>query len=146
MFLYCEIYDLILSLIYGTVVNSSLIHVALLFMLMSINSITLPFMIGFGKHGQHIKTAIILFFVVCAAVYGLFGDISFFMKKDGVITVLRSVMENADDESIMAWILGAAYPLLIFVLLLPHLIILLIYVSYRISCALFRRGATTYEA
>ena len=31
VFLYCEIYDLILSLIYGTVVNSSLIHVVFLF-------------------------------------------------------------------------------------------------------------------
>ena len=146
LFLYCEVFDLILSAIYGTLVNSSLIHVALLFMLMAINSITLPFMIGFGKHGQHIKTAIILFLVVCAAVYGLFGDISYLMKENGVIVLFRHMMENADNESIMAWVLGAAYPLLIFVFLLPHLLILLIYVSYRISCALFRRGATTYEA
>ena len=56
------------------------------------------------------------------------------------------MMENADNESILAWLLGAAYPVLIFVLLLPHLLIFLIYVSYRVSCALFRRGATTYEA
>lgn len=145
VFLYCEIFDLILSSIYGTFLNSSLIHVALLFMLMVIQSIALPFIIGFGKHGQHIKTGILIFFFACAAVYGLFGDISFFMQEKGVIALLQNAMAHVDTESIMNWILGAAYPLLICTLLLPHLVILLIYVSYRVSCALFRRGATTYE-
>ena len=56
------------------------------------------------------------------------------------------MMENTDNASILAWILGAAYPVLICVLLAPHLMILLIYVSFRISCALFRKGAMTYEA
>lgn len=146
VFLYCEVYDLILSAIYGTLVNSSLIHVALLFMMMTIQSITLPFSIGLGKHGQHVKTAILLFLFVCGAVYGLFGDISAFMKEDGITSMFQNVMERADTESIMAWLLGAAYPVLVLVLLLPHLLLLLIYVSYRISCALFRRGAMTYEA
>ena len=146
VFLYCEIFDLILSMIYGTLVNNSLLHVALLFLIMVLQSFTIPLFIGFGRHGEHFKTVIILVLFICAAIYGLFGDVSFFMKKDGVITVLRSMMENADTEYILAWLLGAAYPVLICVLLLPHLMILLIYVSYRISCTLFRRGATTYEA
>ena len=146
VFLYCEIFDLILSMICGTLVNNSLLHVALLFLIMVLQSFTIPLFIGFGRHGEHFKTVIILILFICAAIYGLFGDVSFFMKKDGVITVLRSMMENADTESILAWLLGAAYPVLICVLLLPHLMILLIYVSYRISCTLFRRGATTYEA
>ena len=146
VFLYCEIFDLILSMIYGTLVNNSLLHVALLFLIMVLQSFTIPLFIGFGRHGEHFKTVIILILFICAAIYGLFGDVSFFMKKDGVITALRSMMENADTESILAWLLGAAYPVLICVLLLPHLMILLIYVSYRISCTLFRRGATTYEA
>lgn len=145
-FLYCELYDLMLSVIYGKLLNNSLLHVALLFMVMTLQSITLPFIVGFGKHGQHIKTAILLILFICCAIYGLFGDISPFMKEDGLIITFRNAMENADTESILTWILGAAYPVLICVLLAPHLMILLIYVSFRISCALFRRGAMTYEA
>ena len=145
-FLYCEVYDLILSMVFGTVVNTSLIHVAILFFVMVIQSINLPLFIGFGRHGEHLKTVIILVFFICAAIYGLFGDISFFMKEDGVIALFRNMMEHADNESLMAWILGAAYPVMIFLFLLPHLLILLIYLSYRISCALFRRGAMSYEA
>lgn len=146
VFLYCEIYDLILSMIYGTLVNFSLIHVAFLFMMMVLQSITLPFFIGFGKHGAYIKTVIILVTVICVAIYALFGDISYFMEKDGIITVLQNMMEYSDNESILNLILNAAYPMIICLFLLPHLLVLLIYVSYRISCALFRRGAMTYEA
>ena len=146
VFLYCELYDLLLSAIYGTLLNNSLLHVALLFAAMTLQSITLPFFIGFGKHGQHFQTAIILILCICGAIYALFGDISPFMKKDGILSILRNVLEHTDTESIMTWILGAAYPLLVGVFLTPHLMILLIYVSYRISCALFRRGAMTYEA
>lgn len=146
VFLYCELYDLLLSAIYNTLLNNSLLHVALLFAAMTLQSITLPFFIGLGKHGQHIKTVIILILFISGAIYGLFGDISPFMKEGGVISTLRSFMENADTESIMAWILGAAYPVLICILLAPHLMLLLIYVSFRISCALFRKGAMTFEA
>ena len=146
VFLYCEIFDLILSMIYGTLVNSSLIHVALLFMVMVIQSINLPLFIGLGRHGEHLKTVVILVFFIFASIYGLFGDISFFMKEDGVIALLQNMMENANNESIMTWILGAAYPVMILLFLLPHLAISLIYVSYSVSCALFRRGAMTYEA
>ena len=145
-FLSCEVYDLVLSLIYGTLVNSTLIHVAFLFMMMTMQSIVLPCFIGFGKHWQHIITVIILFVFVCVAIYGLFGDISSFMKESGVIAVLRNLMEHADTQSIMAWILGKGFSTLVFLLLLPHLFVLLVYVSYRASCALFRRGAMTYEA
>lgn len=144
VFLYCELYDLMLSVIYGVLLNNSLLHVALLFMVMALQSINLPFYVGFGKHGPHIKTAIILILFICGVIYGLFGDISPLMKEGGVISMLQSMMK-ADNASILAWILDAAYPVLICVLLLPHLMILLIYVSYRISCALFRRGAMTYE-
>ena len=146
VFLYCELYDLMLSVIDGKLLNNSLLHVALLFMIMTLQSITLPFIVGFGKHGPHIKTAILLILFICCAIYGLFGDISPFMKEGGVISMLREMMENTDNASILTWILGAAYPVLICVLLAPHLMILLIYVSFRISCALFRRGAMTYEA
>lgn len=144
-FLYCEIYDLVLSAIYGTLLNNSLIHLALLIMSVAVQSLAIPFLIGFGKHGTHIKTVFLLLLFGCAIVYGLFGDISAIMEKGGINNLLHSMMSHADNDSIMAILLGVAYPALVCILLLPHIFILLVYASYRISCALFRKGAMTYD-
>lgn len=145
-FLYCELYDLILSAIGGDLLNNSLIHLVLLFWCMAMQCLALPFLIGFGKHGTYIRTAIVLLIIGCAIVYALFGDISAFMKEGGIISVMQNILANSDNESLMAWILGKGYSALVLLLLLPHLFVLLVYVSYLASCALFRRGATTYEA
>lgn len=145
-YLYCEIFDMILSVITGILIQKSLVHVLLVFLLMVLQSLALPFFIRFGNHGAHIKTAILLLVFGIAIIYGLFGDISFFMQGEGFVARVRELMAHADNDSVMAFILGVDYPKLVLMLLLPHLAMGGIYLSYRISCTVFRKGVNSYEA
>lgn len=145
-YVYCEIFDLLLSVITGILIQKSLIHVLLVFLLMVLQSLTLPFYVRFGNHGAHIRTAILLIVFSIAIIYGLFGDISFFMQGEGFAARVQELMAHADNESVMAFILGVDYPKLAAMLLSPHLAMGGLYLSYRISCAIFRKGVNSYEA
>ena len=90
-----------------------------------------PFTIRFGSaNGGNIKIATAGVIILIAAIYFLFGDISMFMVEDPVAEIMKW-LESGDVLLILS--------------LIPYIAVVLYYISYRISLALFLKGAENYD-
>ena len=96
-------------------------------------SIRIPFAIRFGSN--HSFEAQCVYMIILSAfllIYGLFGDISFFFQEEGIN--IKAIRDYLQSEKV------------VFVLsLIPYISLLIYYLSYRISLALYRKGVENYE-
>lgn len=91
-------------------------------------AVTIPFLVRFGtKIGAAIKTAIVTILMAVVVIYVLFGDISFFMKKNVFVRILEFL--SRDD-------------LYVYVIIFTVSAIVLFGISYLISLKLYRKGAS----
>lgn len=90
-----------------------------------IPSMELPFFVGLGaRRGNQIRTGLVIVLFFLAMIYLMFGDLSVFDGLD-LIRILNSLERHKDM-------------LLIMQVLMPYAALLLYYLSYRVSCLLFR--------
>ena len=90
-----------------------------------------PFTIRFGSaNGGNIKVATAGVIILIAAIYFLFGDISIFMAENPV-------------DNIMKWLESGN--VLLILSFIPYIAVILYYISYRISLALYLKGAENYD-
>lgn len=100
------------------------------------NAIEFPFIVRFGsKVGGNIKTAIILIITVIAFEYRFFGDLSIFGSFDKFWAFFESLSDTSQMSDIVLVIMTA----------FPYISIGLYYLSYKISCKLYLKGAEEYE-
>lgn len=95
------------------------------------SAVEIPFMVRFGSQkGVNVKFAIIGMIVLIAGIYLLFGDISF-------------LFEGNFTESLTAFLQkgGTVWAMA----LLPYFAAAMYYLSYKISAALYRKGAENYD-
>lgn len=94
-------------------------------------AIRIPFNIRFGSSVSfEVQIVYITLFSTIFVVYALFGNISFFFQED----ILKSLMDYLQSEKV------------IFIIsFIPYISVLMYYLSYRISLALYRKGGDTYE-
>ncbi len=111
---------------------SALIAVVMIFCWrMFMNAIELPFILRFGYvSGMWVKGIVLVIMLAGAIVYGLFGDISFFVEGN----VLQKIKEFFINGNAI-WILA----------LFPYIAVGAYYLSYRISLKLYQKGAENYE-
>lgn len=111
---------------------SALIAVVMIFCWrMFMNAIELPFILRFGYvSGMWVKGIVLVIMLAGAIVYGLFGDISFFVEGN----VLQKIKEFFMNGNAI-WILA----------LFPYITVGAYYLSYRISLKLYQKGAENYE-
>ena len=144
-FLYLTIFELVTVALTGQVADHSLMFTCLVFLGLFLSALAIPFYVLLGRNGMHVKTALILLLLFLVFLYGLFGDISPFLGKETFADRMQKAVLSSDNEAILSWILGVDYPKLLLLTLAPHLILLLYYVSYRITCMLYRRGVELGE-
>lgn len=95
------------------------------------NAIELPFVIRFGAaKGAAIKGAVLGSVMILLVIYGLFGDISFFLGSDPI----GAFIEFMSGDGPM-WTMA----------LTPYVCAALYYLSYHLSVKLWRKGVTCYE-
>ncbi len=124
--------DTITCAMLGGVVNNSAMIVIIFVFSLLLSAIEIPFMIRFGsQRGVAIKGAVIGGVFIIAALYFLFGDISWLLSDDDPLEAFMMWLQSGD---IVIW-LG----------LFPYFCIAAYYVSCRISVKLFRKGAENYE-
>lgn len=100
------------------------------------NAIEFPFIVRFGsKAGSHIKTAVMLILMLIAFEYIFFGDLSIF----GSLESFFEFFERLSDTSLMTDIS------LVLLTVFPYISAGLYYLSYKISCKLYLKGAEEYE-
>ena len=139
-FLYLMLYELVIVALTGQVMNHSLLFMCLLFIGLFLSALGIPFYILLGRNGMHVKTALILLLLFLALLYGLFGDITPFLGKETFADRMQKALLSSDNEAFLSRILGVDYPKLLLLTLAPPLVLLLYYISYRISCIRFRKG------
>ena len=128
----CFLTDTLTMLMLGEYAASAIMVCVIFF---SINlillAIRIPFNIRFGSNVSfEVQMVYIILFRTILVVYALFGNISFFFQED----ILKSLIDYLQSERV------------IFVIsFIPYISVLMYYLSYRISLALYRKGVETYE-
>ena len=144
-FLYLTIFELVTVALTRQLADHSLMFMCLVFLGLFLSALAIPFYVLLGRNGMHIKTALILLLLFLALLYGLFGDITPFLGRETFADRMQKAVLSSDNEAFLSWIVGVDYPRLLLLTLTPHLILLLYYVSYRITCMLYRRGVELGE-
>ncbi len=94
-------------------------------------AVEIPFMVRFGSQkGVNVKFAVMGMILLIVGIYFLFGDISFLFEGD-FMEVLTAFLRKGGTVWAMA--------------LLPYFAIALYFLSYKISAALYRKGAENYD-
>lgn len=125
--------DTILTAMLGGTVSTTSVLPFMFSLHLFLAAVEIPFMIRFGAdRGLQIKGGVVLAVFAMAALYFLFGDISWFI-------------ENEDDPlgAFMAW-LGSG-DIIFWLALFPYISIAAYYISCKISVKIYRKGAESYE-
>ncbi len=136
-FVWGMVCDAITSVISGTNGSAMMIYAVLFFGQVLMRAFELPFLIKFGqKHGRTYKLLISAVIAFLAIVYLLFGKLPENMSVEALVDwVLRLSM---NQETMSMAMLGT-------VAVCPYLIMLLYYLSYKLSCRLYQKGEMLYE-
>lgn len=98
-------------------------------------SIEIPFTLRFGtKAGSYIMTAGYVVLSFGLIIYGLFGDISFFMENEFMDVFVKTIEFLKSDT---ASIIGLG--------IFSWVVLILYIISYKISCKVYKKGVETYE-
>jgi hypothetical protein len=110
------------------------IRLCLFFLQLFLRAVETPFLVRYGsKSGKQVKLLVLLgaaFFVI---VYLLFGPLP---DSNNIFDTI--VKWFSSNDKLSGALLGVAA-------ILPYMIFVLYYISYRISCRLYQRGVETYE-
>lgn len=128
----CFVMDTIAVAIVGTSQISSLTICATIFCLQTIiNAFEFPFYIRFGSSkGGNVKASVIGVLLLAAAVYALFGNITFLLGDDP----LGAIYDYYTSGNAV-WISA----------LLPYVTAVIYFASYKISLKLYQKGVESYE-
>ena len=103
--------------------------------LLFLKAVEMPFVVYFGsKNGNNIKIVITLVIIFAALIYGLFGDISMFESDDFLVQATNLL---TGELSLKLMIITSA--------VVPAVSVGAYYISYRISCRLYSKGAMNYD-
>lgn len=134
LLVWCDIMSAFLAALGGSA--NVMIAFEMMCIMLLTNALEFPFIVRFGsKAGSHIKTALMLILMVIAFEYIFFGDLSIFGSFDKFF----EFFERLSDTSLMSDIV------LVLFAVFPYISIGLYYLSYKISCKLYLKGAEEYE-
>lgn len=97
-------------------------------------SIEIPFLVRFGSDmGGYYKAGVLVLICLIALIYYLFGDLSHFGSADNFY------------EWILNSLSGENMTFMIIVAVLPFIAFGMYYLSYKVSCKLYLKGAENFE-
>ncbi|MDE5584230.1 MAG: ABC-2 transporter permease [Ruminococcus sp.] len=125
--------DVLCCHIYGT--DSAQIFLMLMFFIQIVmRAFEIPFLVRFGSDmGSYYKVGVIAVFLLIVGIYLLFGDLSHFSSMDKIY------------EFLLDMISGENMGMMVAITALPYISAFLYYLSYRISCRLYLKGAENFE-
>ena len=128
--------DAVIGYISGEFSGAGSVIGQMIFMILILKySIEIPFTLRFGtKAGSYIMTAGYVVLSFGLIIYGLFGDISFFMENEFMDVFVKTIEFLKSDT---ASIIGLG--------IFSWVVLILYIVSYKISCKVYKKGVETYE-
>ena len=146
-FVICTVIDIIMGIIYGTSVDSSMAVFALILVNIFLNAVEMPLCYRFGsERGGLIRIAITLFVVVVAVTYLLFGNIEWLMGEDGIFWIIKDAKDkdinimNVAFDRVSKALKNLSLLGVIISSMIPHIVVVVYYISYRISCKVYKKG------
>ena len=134
LFVWCYFLSALSAVMGGSA--NVLIAFLMMCIMLAANAIEFPFLVRFGsKAGSHIKTAVMLLAMIIAFEYIFFGDLSIFGSPDKIF----EFFERFSDTSLMSDIS------LVLLAVFPYFSAGLYFLSYKLSCKLYLKGAEEYE-
>ena len=138
--------DLVYSLVTGTAIDMSILTLAIILFNLFMNLFEMPLAFRFGtdKAGT-IRILITTGLTVIVLIYLLFGNIEWLMAEDGVIKTVIRVFSRDDgyeglSEEVRRFLNKLTYINIIEAAVITHLVVPAYYISYRISCKVYRKG------
>ena len=145
-YIICVLNDLMIGLFFGKAVDMSLLVLMFMLLQMFLNAIEMPLAFRFGTDkAAGIRIFITIVIVLIISIYLLFGNIEWLMAEDGLIKIIiRLFSDNADSVTmsyeLQQFIKRLTYMNYIEMAVFTHLMVFAYYISYRISCKVFRKG------
>ena len=125
--------DTVTTAMTGGMTSNTVIIIIVFALVLLLSAIETPFMVRFGsQRGLAIKGAVVGGVFIFAALYFLFGDITWLIENEN--DPLTALMEWLQSGDIVFWLS-----------LFPFISVAAFYLSCRISVKLFRKGAESYE-
>ncbi len=130
---WCFLLQNILNLIYDSDLDVEKLYCMLFFFQVFMNALEIPFLFCFGSKFGELYKAFVFFLVLFGVIiYALFGDLSQFGSIDTFFDWLLQ-LASGDGNA-----LGT------FQKVFPPISVLLYYLSYRLSCRWYLKGANTF--
>lgn len=145
-YIICILNDLMIGLFFGKAVDMSLLVLMFMLLQMFLNAVEMPLAFRFGTDkAAGIRIFIITVVVLVISIYLLFGNIEWLMAEDGLVkTIIRLFNDNADSGTmsyeLQQFIKRLTYINYIEMAVFTHLMVFAYYISYRISCKVFKKG------
>lgn len=145
-YIMCVLNDVLIGLFFGKPVDMSIVFLIFMLFQMFINAVEMPLAFRFGlDKAAGIRILITCVLVILITIYLLFGNIEWLMAEDGMVkTIIRVFNENMNAEAVsdevQRFIRKLTYVNYIEMAAFTHLMVLAYYISYRISCKVFRKG------
>lgn len=130
-YIICVLNDLMIGLFFGKAVDMSLLVLMFMLLQMFLNAIEMPLAFRFGTDkAAGIRIFITIVIVLIISIYLLFGNIEWLMavKPDAISLELQRLINRL---TLINYIEMAVF---------THLMVLAYYISYCISCKVFRKG------
>ena len=150
----CVINDIICSLVAGEMINMLELYLGMIFFFIFVNAIEIPLAFRFGADkASIIRILITVVIVLIISIYLLFGNIEWLMGEHGIITtIIRIVLHTSDSpegtnerfeifsDELNRFITNITLKGYIVGSMSYHLVALFYYISYRISCRVYKKG------
>lgn len=128
--------DMLCPVVIGTQGSAGAIYVTFFFVQVFFKSIEMPFVIRYGqKHGRSYKLLMFVGLLFVAVVYLLFGPLPDISLDDAFDLIMKFLSNQAAVSTTFLGVVAIA----------PYVVILMYYISYKISCKLYLKGVDTYD-
>ena len=145
-YIICVLNDLLIGLFFGKAVDMSLLVLMFMLLQMFLNAIEMPLAFRFGTDkAAGIRIFITTVVVLIISIYLLFGNIEWLMAEDGIVkTIIRLFLDDIKPDAISSELQRFINRLTLInyieMAVFTHLMVFAYYISYRISCRVFRKG------
>ena len=145
-YIICVLNDLLIGLFFGKAVDMSLLVLMFMLLQMFLNAVEMPLAFRFGTDkAAGIRIFITSLIVLIISIYLLFGNIEWLMAENGLVkTIIRLFGDNMDSRAISGELQRFINRLTLInyieMAVFALLMVLAYYISYRISCKVFRKG------
>ena len=129
--------DIIISLVNGVSGSSMIIYITLFFFSIFLKAVETPFLIRYGTSaGKMVKLIVVVGIVYVFLIYLLFGSLPDLSSDSIIDYIINWFMQEKNMSHFTSGVIA----------ILPYLVMVMFYISYKVSCIWYQKGVNTYDS